>query len=98
LRIKRLTAAPMLEMKWLFCSVRVGVMHILDHLNWSAFVAPSLVAENIAAFWAERKCTVDTPHARRSRVIALDAARALATSDSVTLCHLYRRLTVVPMV
>jgi len=98
LRIKRLTAAPMLEMKWLFCIASDGVVQVFGQLAWSAFVAPSLVTEDIAAFWAERKCAVDTPHASRSRVIALDAARALATSDSVALCHLSRRLAVEPMV
>jgi hypothetical protein len=61
LRIKRLTAAPMLEMKWLFC-VAFGEAHVFLPLLWPTAVAPSFVAEDIATFWAERKRALNTAH------------------------------------
>jgi hypothetical protein len=84
----------MLEMKWLFC-IASGEVQVFSPLAWSTFVAPSLVTEDIAAFWAERKCAIDTPHASRSRVITLYAARALAAGGSVAFCHLGKCLVLL---
>jgi hypothetical protein len=77
----------MLEMKWLIC-IAIGEVQVFWPLAWSTIVAPSFVAEDITAFWAERKSALNTAHASRSRVITLYTARALAAGGSVAFCHL----------